>query len=191
MMVQVITAQIGKAGDMDVQAVKTMLGQAMAACLECQMRDAGATDRLQGGMQADSIWRCQRRQAEHPALHRSRVRPLQSQRADRSGVPGRAAPDLAQELNCRSLAIGAGDGGDHAWLSAPETRRGKRQFPARRGAGQDRHAALGDGVQRGVERPLIGQDGSGAGRDGGGREIASIGMTSGKRGEQEPRAGLT
>jgi hypothetical protein len=59
MMIKVIAAEIGKAGNMDFQTVKPMLRQAMAACLKRQMRDAGTADGLQRGMKADGVRCCQ------------------------------------------------------------------------------------------------------------------------------------
>ena len=99
MVVEVVAAEVGETGNVDIQAVKAMLREAMAACLKRQMRNSGAADRLQRGMQADRVGCCQRGQAQHPPLHRARIRPLQAQRADRGGIPGCTAPDLADELD--------------------------------------------------------------------------------------------
>ena len=59
MVVEMIAAEVGEAGNMDFQTVKAMLRQAMAACLKRQMCDSGTADRLQRGMKADRVGCCQ------------------------------------------------------------------------------------------------------------------------------------
>ena len=169
-----VAAEVGEGRNVDIETIETMLGQAVAAGLDCQMGHAGCGERLQRGMEADGVRRGQRRQAVHASLHLARVVALQAERADRRGVPGHAGPDLAQEFHGRGLAVGAGDGGDHAGLPPPVSCGRTRQFEARRPAGQDRHAAFGQLGQRRVGFALVGQDGDGAGLDGGGGIVAAV-----------------
>ena len=99
-MVQMIAAEIGKAGDMHIHAVQTVLFQPVAAGLDRKMGNAGAGQLVQGRMQAQRIRGCQRGKPHHRALHVAAFDPLHAQRADRCGIPGDALPDLAHELHC-------------------------------------------------------------------------------------------
>ena len=41
MMVKMVTAKIGKGGNMDIQPIQTMLFKAVTTCLKREMRDTG------------------------------------------------------------------------------------------------------------------------------------------------------
>ena len=190
MVVEMVAAEIGEASDMDVQTVEAVLRQTVAACLERQMRHPGGCQRLQRGVKADGVGRCQGRQAKHASLHLARVGPLKPERADGGRVPGCARPDLAQEFRCRGLAVGAGDGGNHARLTAPEPGGGKGQFAARLGAGQHRHARCRDCLEPFVKLAFICQYGHRARLHSGGGMRAPVAGASFQRDKKMAFFGL-
>jgi hypothetical protein len=63
MMVKMVTAKIGKGGNMDIKPIKTMLFKAVAACLKRKVRYTGFGQGRQCCVKVDAIWRGQRWQA--------------------------------------------------------------------------------------------------------------------------------
>ena len=143
-----LVREVGEGRRRELQAVETMLVEAVARRLDREMRHALARQRREIGMELHRIGRGE-------AGFAREARRDDAQRADARGLQAERRPDLAHEMDGRGLAVGAGDGGDGRGLQAGEGRRHQRDAPARIGVAHHDDARVErrqGGIGRGEDR---------------------------------------
>ena len=146
--VEMLVREIGEGRRRELQAVETMLVEAVARRLDGEMRHALARQRREIGMELHRIGRGEAGVARE-------ARRDDAQRADAGGLEPERRPDMAHEMHGRGLAVGAGDRGDGRGLQPGEGRRHQRDAPARIGVAHHDDA----GIERRQGRVGRGEDG--------------------------------
>ena len=151
--IHVIARQVGEAGGADAHAVEPELIEPMRRGFQREMRHALAGQPIEFAMQRDRIRGGQRTIDGARGRHHA-------DGADARGGMTEPLPDLAREGGDRSLAAGAGDGGDGRRLAWIESCRRERQRAARircrdkRDANMRGHLLSGHRNRTGSDRTL-------------------------------------
>src|SRR5688572_2462128 len=100
-----LVRQVGEGGRTEPQAVQTMLVEAVARCLDGEMRHALARKRREVGVELDRIGRGQAGLSGETGRD-------DAERTDARRAQAERRPYLAHEVDGRGLAVGAGDRSD-------------------------------------------------------------------------------
>ncbi len=178
--VEMVARQVGEGRRGEREPVEAELVEAVARCLERDVIDAGARQRLQRAVERHRVGRRQ-------AAGLGEIGADDAERAEARRAPAVALPDLAGEGRDRGLAVGAGDGGDGGGLGRVEARRHQREAAARVGVGDHPHRRRA-GLQRGEGGGVGDQHGGSALGHGLVDEAGAVGAAAGKG--REEKAGL-
>ena len=169
-----ILGQVGEGTDLQPDPVHAVLLETVAGGFHGQMRDPLAGQAIERRLQGDGVRR-------GVARHFDLVATGHTKRTETSGFKPRSGPDLAQELDRRAFAIGAGDSHDMPGLARIEARRHARQKGCRLVHDDDRHRCL--------DRRIGKDDGRAIGQCLG-NEVAPVHFHAGQRGKHETRFDL-
>ena len=181
--IEMVTAEIGKGGGTDSHAIETALIKPVAGGLHHQVVHPPQGKRREGFVKSHRVRRGQPHARVQAVGSNSGVQP-QSAQARR--LAPQALPDLPRKGGDRCLAVGAGDGGDVIGLMGIKPGRHQGEDAARVMGGKNGHvraALAGHSV-------LPGQNSQGTTFNGLGDEGAAVGLGAGQGREQVTRPHL-
>ena len=179
MVVEMVPGQVGKGGGGDRNSIKPELCEAVARSLDRRVFDPLPGESRKVAMQGHRVRRRQRAGTPPGGAD-------ETERAEARGAAAERRPDLADEMDDRRLAVGAGDGDDHARRRSMKAGGQQCQAAMRVRVGNDRDARAA--ARREIERlGPVGQDRDGAALDRIGGEGPAVEPRPGQSGKQRTR----